>query len=265
MLGSYTRAPQPRIDTAFPYAPDAARFQMSIRGGVLLMLASVGLIPLKAQAAIIRGTFSGTVIDGFDKIDEFGLGYNVDLTGQSIAGTFSFDSAALPKPILYTYSGYASDQVSPSVPITFHYTINGVTETVLGDNETVVSFKEKTPPVPVYSSVTGINLFAISNTTETNSSINETFSVYYFTYVSPTKIISNIHDLGTLSFDQIAGSNPYEGGYTEVSNAPLNFTVTSITAGPVSAVPIPSALPMFGAALVGLVGLTANYRRRPTG
>lgn len=90
-----------------------------------IMALALGLAlftPLAANAVVVDGSFSGVLTSGTDTSGVFETAGS-DLTGQSLTGTFTYDTSLLSGPVAETYSGTGLGAITATI------TINSVTYT----------------------------------------------------------------------------------------------------------------------------------------
>jgi hypothetical protein len=95
---------------------------------IALSLGALLLGPAAAHATIMTGSFTGTMTAGTDQDNLFGLGVGADLTGDTVTGTFVYDTTKFSAgaPI----SGTVQYTATSTGALTVTLTINGVTYTV---------------------------------------------------------------------------------------------------------------------------------------
>ncbi|MCW6511299.1 hypothetical protein [Lichenifustis flavocetrariae] len=188
-----------------------------------------------ASAAIMQGTIGGTITYGTDSLNLFGGG---SLVSKAVALSYSYDSA------LFSSNPYgicgASDACNISrtaAALTVATTIGGTTRTDTSGPVAEVDFFANGPTVSLYPTLPPNN------------------GVYNYTILNLT--LSNAGQIGQ-SLSPAFGPSITDRLSFTVDNQTEFLTFTPS----VSAVPLPASLPLFGAALLTLVGLRFGATRR---
>jgi len=201
--------------------------------------------PMTVQAAIIQGSFSGTMTGGTDMSGVFGEPANSGMTGDVVTGTFAYDTTSFtsaPSGSTDTYSG-----TGPGA-LTITLKINGISHTFTDSANSSIyldssATSEVTYAANASSNVggTAINdtflLDAIdrSNPFVTGTSLNQSFST-----TNP--------DVSTGSFS-IFDTNP-------TLQASGDFALGTLSQGPApTATPEPASLALMAAGLAGIAGI----------
>jgi hypothetical protein len=204
--------------------------------------AALGLLvaPLTAHAVVIDGSFAGTMDFGTDTTGVFGTP-GADLTGDAVAGTFSYDTDLLSSSI----SGTVNDATGIPGAVTATITILGSTYTFTDPTSSGVNLDTSASEITVSN----------GNFVGTN---NETFSIDALDLTNPfitsTDVMAqNFADaaatlFGSGSFSIADGSTPIAAGA---------FVLSSIDAAPGSVME-PASMAMM---LVGVLGLAAIRKR----
>lgn len=204
-----------------------------------------------AQASLVTVTYSGQITMGNDATNTFGTASTVpsggvDLGGQFLSLTYVFDTSkgvySNVGGIEMVSGGGAFPGVSPAISASV--TINNTTVSFSGAGGGSLSA----------SDAYGASMLSQSAQYDTD------------TYVSSTLMGSlgsfrnSITSPLTIALGSYGGSDPYAYGSFSVNDGDVSgfFEARSLT---ISAVPLPSALPLFGLALAGL-GTAAAFRKR---
>ena len=216
-----------------------------------------------ANVAEVHGIFTGFIVPyveccqvnsalSYDSKNDFGLGVGNLPIGQKVTGSFSYNSslysvysapnyATRPNDYYYWYTAADPTDFTGSI------TINGHTKNI--ENGTgggaAISINQ-TPTLSQFNIGSGGTeefrmALAASNYMLVASNLNDVGTVGFSIDTSKQELITN-------------GSS-----VTFLDGTVVGFQVSSIQ---VSAVPLPGALPLFGAALVGLGGLARRRLRK---
>jgi hypothetical protein len=237
-----------------------------------LSAAAVLVVAGAAQATIVTGTFSGSVLDG-DSKGNFGYAddRSYDLTGKAITGTFRYDTALLSANCP---NGTAFYGCFAGGGMTITETINGVTAVFTGTPapDTGQAFNSAESGLVLYDQIGDtVNLHA-------GSSLGDPASVYdsYDTGLAFGLPPGGITDATNpvLSYDgAVFGAGPFSdlgqifpadrtvifeltGGF-ETQDTAFDFTIDHLTVG--AAVPEPAAWALM---IAGFAGVGAALRRR---
>jgi hypothetical protein len=224
----------------------------------ILMAGAIALGAATADAATVTATYTGTVGQGFDQWDVFGMGENVVLDGKAFSMMFMYDTDIGRLPTTPStqevYGGWQETEVSgfelsPMVHVELR--INGV---VINFDVTAIgrvrAFNDGTQSfIHHYAGSIDhnqgyVSLTESSATGSINTDLTAPQEIDGSGILSPITRLDN-EEIGTaLNFDQ--GSFRHNGGEAYGS---LKVEHLSIT---VSSVPLPGALPLFMVALMGL-------------
>jgi hypothetical protein len=215
------------------------------------LLGVVAVLPSNAnsgvQATTIDGSFSGTVYAGTEVTDLFGLGFGASLVGQTISGTFSYNSAGV---VNVNTNGHTHNY-SYGAPLTITATINGFSQTVTADTSHDIYNSQITSLENAYQGITEFFVYAVSgaNNIEVTS---------YCVTAHCAKLMSNIHDIGSVNFAGIPGDT---GGYFADFQDGTGFYFNTTSMQAANETPLPAALPLFATGL-GVMGLLGWRRKR---
>jgi hypothetical protein len=224
---------------------------------------------------IVMGTFSGTVFNSGNGVDEanlFGFGANANLSGQAFTGTLIYDATALGTP---SVDGSISSSVWASAPLsdplTITLTVNGHTFAIAGTQHSVVSVFQGCcaidPAIGLgveASTITGVGGPPYGYIVDLSE---------YMEYSSPPPITiaSNIGDLGTVDFSssELSTGAVAAAFYSVIITDPgydeMIFSIHSFNVEPEeTSVPEPTTLALFGAGLLGFAGFAVMRRRKTT-
>lgn len=219
---------------------------------------SFALMACNTYAALVGGIFSGVVYGAFGSSAGFDLS---QLNGRTIAGTFSYDPAALGSSL------YVDDvtkqnsryQYSPSVPVTISGTVSYPSSdfsfTRVGEQYSQVYVGQDFPGGHNWLELTGIQ----ADAGDAVISLTNFFGLHY---------LSNIQDLGSLNFSESSpdsygavwfnAGNILPGGSGRIYFQIQSASAIGVTA-PEGSVPEPTTLALVG---VAVVGIAATRRRR---
>ncbi|MDR3435060.1 PEP-CTERM sorting domain-containing protein [Telmatospirillum sp.] len=220
------------------------------RFAVVAAILSLGLGSATAEAAIVTGSFAGTITDGTEVGNQFGLGAGTSLSGQAITGTFSYDSSALAS--VPGNDGITHiDASANSAAVTIIETINGQSITFTGDLWSEVSGYQNFNNG--YNDLAGFTVVA-------SSSSGDLATVSEYKENSAQNLWSTINDIGSANFSGIAGTDSSDQSATVLSDGgSYSFKLTSFQAS----VPEPSSFALLGIGLLGLGVLSVRRREQP--
>lgn len=203
------------------------------------LAASLAVAP-SAHSTVVTGTYSGVVNAGFDYAGTFGPP-STDLTGDSVSGTFRYDTTYLPALFVGFYFA-----IAPAVPLTISETINGHTVTVAGNYVSQLTLSNF-PPTSTFAP------HAVAADFSTTANIMAQFdnSLYSVDPAAPGGVRFSLAglDLGTGFFTVYTGCTGFFG-CTQTSFS--DFTLTAIAASPVPE-PASAAVVTAGLLAAGLV------------
>jgi len=213
------------------------------------IISALLLAPMAARADIIDGSFTGTISpSGFDYTGVFGPS-NTDLTGDTIAGTFSYNTALLSQSI----SGGQDTATGSPGALTVTIAINGISHTFTDPTSSSVYIDD--------GSSSGLSELTLQNT-NTSGNLNESFSLDISDGATPFV-------LGGDNLDQSLNITP--GPFTSVTGlfdiqdpgvgASGGFTITALTSADTSSVPEPAGMAVLAMGLIGLAGARARKTR----
>jgi hypothetical protein len=245
----------------------------------LVLAASLIVLPVAGQSAVMQATWTGTITSGYDQTDTFGTG-NTDLSGLTYSMNFKFNTS---RGVRVT-DGSTFDQLAggldyfgtPSSPVlSASIQINGKTRSSKGANQGYVYTQD--------ANTYGYNYYlnsAYDYSTQSNGSSKYNYLYgYFYDYLLNTLLttpgtldqpfsLANggstycTDYLGYCGFFQFYDYNAvigdfrtYTFGYLDVSN----ITVTEISP---SAVPLPATAFML---MGGVAGLGLIRRRKARG
>jgi hypothetical protein len=254
-----------------------------LAGFAAMLLAGVAA---PAAAVPMKAVYTGTVIDGVDVSNAFGVGANTSLAGQTFSLTFLFDSSTSgtnyqPYNDGYTqieqiYGGSGLGNTSPVQSATL--TINGVSQLIAGSYYgQVYNFSEASSPTTVYAQHYAQDYSNTVTPAGADTAVYDFTSSYVNTYGfgsgvgAPFPNLSAAFTAALLSaggyfgiYNQTATCNTVVGGCTIslLDYAYGNLNPTGVSVSQVSAVPIPAALPLLATAVAGFAAVNRRRQKR---
>lgn len=224
----------------------------------ILLAGAIALGAAGANAATVTAIYTGTVGQGYDVLNVFGFGEGSSLDGKAFSMTFVYDTEIGRQPTTLTseevFGGYQYTEVAgyEISPITYaEFRINGFSVSVdIAAYGRITTFNDGTQSlIHHFAGSVGqeegyVYLTESSATGAINPDLNAAQDIDGSGILSPITHVDANPSASNLNFDQ--GSFRHNGGDAYGS---LKVDHLSIT---VSAVPLPSALPMFMVALLGL-------------
>ncbi len=205
--------------------------------------------PVAAQATMVDGSFSGTLSDGTDGTGVFGFTPGTDLTGDTVTGTFVYNTnlfTSAPSGSTDNYIG-----TGPGA-LTVTLTINGVSHTFTDSaNSSLYLDSSGTSEVTYQSDASSVS---------GSTTVNDTFLLDVFDPFTPL--------VASTSLDQsFSTSNPYSstGSFTINDGDPTLQATGDFTLGTLSQAPLTTGVPEPASVtllLAGVAGISAGRARR---
>ena len=234
------------------------KFKLALFAGVAAL--SLASLATSASAITMQAVYTGTVSNGYELTNDFGLGLNTSFSGNPFTMTFIYDPAT-PGSVRTTIPG-SSDRVSggsyfvPGIADPFSsakLTINGHSQSV-GGNYNGDAF------------VSAGHIYQVSENIFNNGLINNLAYLFQPVYSNGLNFPTNLETPYMASITsnvpgafQFQNFNIASGIYSR--NTIGHLSPTNLTITRVSVVPLPAALPLFGLGL-GALGMLGRSRRK---